>query len=521
MDTQFNKLIKNFHLWVGGFISLATALISFVFLLQGNYQLGLTILGILVFIIVFFLFIYIAFTKEIPLIEGGKGVYRFKKYITISRIGLFFLLVSIGLIFLYKPSRIFILTAFTGKADELVFIDLTKDKTIKFKYGTDQLEATYQTLNFIVANTGDNDFVLDRVTLEITDINPYYVTMFPEGPLAPHLVREYEVSISPQKNHYLVTDENMVYKAGDVEEFYVELNSSDEGYIYEVLPGIEWYNLEEPKIRKKTNLNPHLIDFPGIFHLSDLLKACNKIDYFLDNDEAVSYFVKVDEENGYAMPQTSNRLLIDKRMHSLNISGGQNLLVRYFSWDQIEYINHSHYSKKFFENLEKIKNIQQYYFVSGAQYLILHGLKGTINSGELIIELESESAIVIQHTCCHEAEIIWKIKDVESYIKHFDQFWEANKLNLQMEKAMEKTYICLSNRKLLYDACNRYLMDTSKDVNAIDYLINSNDVPNWDGPYIKEIPKCPDDGIYSIEATYNTGMITVQCSKHGSSLSIE
>lgn len=370
--------------------------------------------------------------------KGIKWIFTGKKEAKITSINIKIRLFFIGfIIVLWTPT---VLSIEFPIKNQLTIVDLTKDKTINFMYGTYQLEGIYQTINFIVANTGENEFVLDRVSLEIGDLNPYYVTEFPQGPLAPQKIREYEVSISPARRHYLVTDENTVYKPGDVEEFYVELKSSDRGFIYEVLPGIEWFNLVDPKIRKKTNLTPRLIDFPGVFRLSDILKLADKIDYFLDSDVAVNSFIKMKNERGDSQSQffrnyyeytnlIPKRFLIDNRENGLNISEKQNLDIRKFAWSQIEYINHSYYRATFFSALEEIKNVREYYTVSGAQYLILYGLKGSIKSDELIIEMKSQRAIVIQHTCCAEAEIVWKTKDVELYINHFEQFWQLNKAN--------------------------------------------------------------------------------------------
>jgi prepilin-type N-terminal cleavage/methylation domain-containing protein len=79
-----------------------------------------------------------------------------------------------------------------------------------------------------------------------------------------------------------------------------------------------------------------------------------------------------------------------------------------------------------------------------------------------------------------------------------------------------KTKACLSNRKVIYDACNKYLMDESDDVSTSATLIAT----GGNGPWIKEWPDCPvvGTGAYTFAATYDTGNITVSCSEHGSSL---
>ena len=83
-------------------------------------------------------------------------------------------------------------------------------------------------------------------------------------------------------------------------------------------------------------------------------------------------------------------------------------------------------------------------------------------------------------------------------------------------KAKDKA--CLSNRKVLYDACNKYLMDTSADVSASGSLLADPTATGWEGPYVKEFPSCPTAGAYSFGAVYATGTISVSCTSHGSSL---
>jgi type II secretion system protein G len=90
-----------------------------------------------------------------------------------------------------------------------------------------------------------------------------------------------------------------------------------------------------------------------------------------------------------------------------------------------------------------------------------------------------------------------------------------------VNKAKEKS--CLANRKKIYQATNKLFLDMSVDVDAIEALTVKNVAPvfkdmGWDGPYLKETPKCSAGGEYSLEAYYATGEITVSCTNHGSSL---
>lgn len=109
------EVIKKLPAWLSGGISLTTALIGFVLLLQGNHDLGLTILGILVTSLLLFFFAYIAFTKTTPLIEGGRGVYRFENYRPWALLG-FGLIVGIVIsALLVEQSRLFLITAITER----------------------------------------------------------------------------------------------------------------------------------------------------------------------------------------------------------------------------------------------------------------------------------------------------------------------------------------------------------------------------------------------------------------------
>ena len=106
--------IKKLPSWISGAIGLTTAVIGFVKLLRGDYALGITILGILTVVSLFFLFLYLAFARTQPLIEGGRGVYRFEKYRLWAIAGLVFTFAIAASTLAFKPSRSFIITAFSG-----------------------------------------------------------------------------------------------------------------------------------------------------------------------------------------------------------------------------------------------------------------------------------------------------------------------------------------------------------------------------------------------------------------------
>jgi hypothetical protein len=270
-------------------------------------------------------------------------------------------------------------------------------------------------LNFVVSNVSDKAFLIDAIWLEVVDVEPYCRTVFPEGPAAPIETHFYEVTLTPKQGLYLVTDDDFTYKPGEVEEFDIKVESSEMGYIYQVALKVDWYNLDKPKSRKQSTVNAYLVDFPSYYRLEELLEGAEQVDYFLRDDTSVGRFMGVrttwydpsilsgDTPFHNYTQTTVKRLLIPEEMQSLNLSQTPNLDVR------------------FFLDAEDI-NLSRYYTV-GSQYLILYGLKGTTDSGNLSLSKRSGSAIVIQHICCGEAEIVWDSEDVEQYIRYFDQLW--------------------------------------------------------------------------------------------------
>lgn len=80
--------LKKLPSWISGIISFVTAIIGFVLLIQGNYQVSIMVLVLLAFSTLFIILVYVAFAKTPPLLEGGKGVYRYHKYRPMAFIGI-------------------------------------------------------------------------------------------------------------------------------------------------------------------------------------------------------------------------------------------------------------------------------------------------------------------------------------------------------------------------------------------------------------------------------------------------
>ena len=80
--------LKKLPGWISGAITFVTATIGFVLLIQGNYQVSIMVLVLLAFSTLFIILVYVAFAKTPPLLEGGRGVYRYQKYRPMAFIGM-------------------------------------------------------------------------------------------------------------------------------------------------------------------------------------------------------------------------------------------------------------------------------------------------------------------------------------------------------------------------------------------------------------------------------------------------
>lgn len=106
--------IKKLPTWINATIALAMGMIGFIIFIQKNYQLGIVVLSALFLAAIFFLCLYIVFAKTPPLLEGGKGLYRYEKYRFPATVGLVIVTIGAVLIFVFNPSRSFIFAAFAG-----------------------------------------------------------------------------------------------------------------------------------------------------------------------------------------------------------------------------------------------------------------------------------------------------------------------------------------------------------------------------------------------------------------------
>lgn len=100
--------------WIKATVGFISALVSFVLLARDNLHLVIVILGFSLLFSLLGLFVYVFHSKTPPLIEGGKGVYRFSSF----RPGALAGIILVGLIIIstiiIQPTREFIFLSFIG-----------------------------------------------------------------------------------------------------------------------------------------------------------------------------------------------------------------------------------------------------------------------------------------------------------------------------------------------------------------------------------------------------------------------
>ena len=101
--------IRRLPAFVQGAIGLLTLIIGFVVLFRDNVYLSVTVSSALILIATFLLCIYLVFAKTPPLVEGGRGVYRFEGYRILALVGIFFVLILVTVLLVTESSRSFVI----------------------------------------------------------------------------------------------------------------------------------------------------------------------------------------------------------------------------------------------------------------------------------------------------------------------------------------------------------------------------------------------------------------------------
>jgi hypothetical protein len=318
--------IRQLPTWVGALVALATAIFTFVVLIRGNYYLGVTILGALLLAGMLCLFLYLTFAKTPPLVEGGKGTYRFEKYRYWALGGIVLIFIITGAVLASEPSRSFIAVGFVGTATPtitptvtptftptssplptstststptptptptpiptLVVVDLTKDQSFRADYYPQYVTSVTDQIPFVVSSRAEDTFLVDSVSLEVIDVveSPEQ-TGFPCPP--PYLPRSrhvYTVTVSPDQALYLVTDDDYVLEPGEIESFAVEVGTLQLGYDYRVVVKIDWYNLDHPDSRQQSTLESRWLDFSVWVDYDEIFEGVERVDLVLRRYPAI------------------------------------------------------------------------------------------------------------------------------------------------------------------------------------------------------------------------------------------
>jgi WD40 repeat protein len=111
-------------------LGIATALISFVRLIRGDYYLGFTILGILIFVSLLVILAYVSFYTTDSPIFPGRSLYRYKNLRPYALVGLGMIIIISFALLVFKTSRDFVIVAFIGTSTPTPTMTLTPTITV-------------------------------------------------------------------------------------------------------------------------------------------------------------------------------------------------------------------------------------------------------------------------------------------------------------------------------------------------------------------------------------------------------
>lgn len=150
--------------WIKSTIGFITLIISFIIFTKKNFYLSIVVIIGLLILVLFFLNLYIVFSKTEPLIEGGKGVYKFPKYRLTAFFFLCLIFVATAISFIYTPSRYFII--------ESIFpTEEVKISRVVPLYEEDKEAIGYEVL---IINGKRSDIWIDTVVLQVNSNGNIY-----------------------------------------------------------------------------------------------------------------------------------------------------------------------------------------------------------------------------------------------------------------------------------------------------------------------------------------------------------
>jgi hypothetical protein len=172
---HWTEWFKSIPQWSKITIAFVTFIIGFIIFIQDNYYLAITIIAGLCLLSIFCLGIFFTFARTSPLIEGGKGTYRFEKYHKLSLSITVIIPLFIAVLLFMKPVRLFIKEGFTSQKYVALNIktpDFTDSKFVfesgplaieQLLIGTSNSETN---LEITVRNTFQQDILVKSVNLQ-------------------------------------------------------------------------------------------------------------------------------------------------------------------------------------------------------------------------------------------------------------------------------------------------------------------------------------------------------------------
>jgi hypothetical protein len=128
-EQRWFDLIKNLPNWVKASIGIVTLIIGYISLFQSNFNLVVTVSVATVLVALLGFSLYVVFAKTPPLIDGGRGVYRFQKYRPLAIAMIVIILLVFLILISVKSSQSFVIVAFIGTSTPTPTLTPTNTRT--------------------------------------------------------------------------------------------------------------------------------------------------------------------------------------------------------------------------------------------------------------------------------------------------------------------------------------------------------------------------------------------------------
>ncbi len=197
--SHWTEYIKKMPLMASAIIGLITAIISFILLLQGNFRLSITIIVVVIFVTLFLASLYFAYAKTSPLIEGGKGVFRYEKYRRFALSGLFITPLLFISLLLIPAIRIFVLTGIRNLSPRIEQSNIIQNTTVPTVAPFDNL------ISEMLKGSKAKETGLEQNCIQFQEWKPIKEIL----PIPPNgkCLDMQDWGISPQKNGFIFSKE--------------------------------------------------------------------------------------------------------------------------------------------------------------------------------------------------------------------------------------------------------------------------------------------------------------------------